>query len=164
MNSALIQAAQAVAGQFGLSKARLTAGRVGAALRTISGRIHTGICLDLACGIGNCAEHSAIVEMLNHRETEVESVVAISDSRIIPPCGRCRELLMQIDVKNQNTKLIVNEGEFVVLRELLPYYWIDSNREGNPEGATPMRRSISYRRVAPAASEAINGFCETTFS
>ncbi|HEY5813521.1 MAG TPA: hypothetical protein VIT23_12815, partial [Terrimicrobiaceae bacterium] len=36
---ALIQAAQAVAGQFGLSKARLTAGRVGAALRTISGEL-----------------------------------------------------------------------------------------------------------------------------
>ncbi|HEY5813522.1 MAG TPA: hypothetical protein VIT23_12820 [Terrimicrobiaceae bacterium] len=73
--------------------------------------------------------------MLKHRETEVELIVAVSDSRIIPPCGRCREFLMQIDAKNQNTKVIVNEGEFVVLRELLPYYWIDSHRERNPECA-----------------------------
>ena len=133
IDTALIEAAQAVAGQFRLSEPRLTAGQVGAALRTRSGRIYTGICLDLACGIGNCAEHSAIIEMLKDRETEVESIVAISDARILPPCGRCRELLMQIDVKNRNTRVIVGEDKFATLRDLLPHYWVDAHRLRNPE-------------------------------
>jgi cytidine deaminase len=117
-----------VAGRFRLSEPRLTAGQVGAALRTRSGNIYTGICLDLACGIGTCAEHSAIAEMLKHRETEVESIVAISDSRVLPPCGRCRELLMQIDAKNKSTQVIIAHDRWLRLEELLPKYWFDTHR------------------------------------
>jgi cytidine deaminase len=133
MDADLIQAAQAVAGRFPLSEPRLTAGQVGAALRTRSGQIYTGICLDLACGIGTCAEHSAIAEMLKHRETEVESIVAISDSRILPPCGRCRELLVQIDAKNKSTVVILADAKCLRLYELLPHYWIDAHRLRNFE-------------------------------
>ncbi|HEY5705201.1 MAG TPA: cytidine deaminase [Terrimicrobiaceae bacterium] len=128
MDAGLIQAAQAVSGQFRLSQPRMTAGQVGAALRTRSGQVYTGICLDLACGIGTCAEHSAIAEMLKHRETEVESIVAVSDSRILPPCGRCRELLVQIDVKNKSTVVILSASKCLRLYELLPHYWIDAHR------------------------------------
>jgi cytidine deaminase len=133
MDDDLIQAAQAVAGRFRLSEPRLTAGQVGAALRTRSGQIYTGICLDLACGIGTCAEHSAIAEMLKHRETEVDSIVAISDSRILPPCGRCRELLVQIDAKNKGTVVILAGDKCLRLYELLPHYWIDAHRLRNFE-------------------------------
>lgn len=128
MDADLIEAARAIAGRFGLSEPRLTAGQVGAALRTRSGKIYTGICLDLACGLGTCAEHSAITEMLKHRETEVASIVAISDSRILPPCGRCRELLAQINAKNKSTKVILADGECLTLDELLPHYWFDAHR------------------------------------
>ena len=133
MDAALIEAAQAVAGRFRLSEPRLTAGQVGAALRTRSGQIYTGICLDLACGIGTCAEHSAIVEMLKHRETEVESIVSVSDSRILPPCGRCRELLMQIDAKNKSTIVILGDDNSLMLTQLLPHYWFDAHRLRNFE-------------------------------
>ena len=131
MDVELIEAARAVAGRFGLSEPRLTAGQVGAALRTRSGNIYTGICLDLACGLGTCAEHSAITEMLKHRETEVKSIVAISDSRILPPCGRCRELLAQIDAKNMSTVVILADGKSLTLVELLPHYWFDAHRLRN---------------------------------
>ena len=124
----LIEAARAVAGRFLLSEPRLTAGQVGAALRTRSGRIFTGICLDLTCGIGTCAEHSAIAEMLKHRETEVEAIAAVSDSRVVPPCGRCRELLLQVDARNKSTRIIVSETRYVLLTELLPSYWRDAHR------------------------------------
>ena len=136
MDTDLIQAAQAVAGRFRLSEPRITAGQVGAALRTRSGRIYTGICLDLACGIGTCAEHSAIAEMLKHRETEVESIVAISDSRVLPPCGRCRELLIQIDTKNRSTIVILADNRRLRLQELLPHYWIDAHRLRDVEQGT----------------------------
>jgi len=136
MDADLIKAAQAVAGRFCLSEPRLTAGQVGAALRTRSGQIYTGICLDLACGIGNCAEHSAIAEMLKHRETEVECIVAISDSRILPPCGRCRELLMQINAKNKSTMVILGDDKYLMLNEMLPHYWLDAHRLRNFEQGT----------------------------
>jgi cytidine deaminase len=134
MDLALIEAARAIAGRFPLSEPRLSAGQVGAALRTRSGRIYTGICIDLACGIGTCAEHSAIAEMLKHRETEVESIVAVSDSRILPPCGRCRELLIQINAKNKSTKVILGENEYALLGEMLPHYWLDAHRLRKSDG------------------------------
>ena len=38
-------------------------------LRTAAGKVCTGISLKLDCGIGFCAEHSAIAAMLKYRET-----------------------------------------------------------------------------------------------
>ena len=65
----LIEAARAVQGHFALSEPDRSAGSVAAALRTRSGAVYTGICIDVSCGIGFCAEHAAIAEMLKHRET-----------------------------------------------------------------------------------------------
>ena len=63
---------------------------VGAALLTKSGKIFTGANLDLYCGIGFCAEHSAISNMISHSdETKIKTIVAFSD-KIMYPCGRCR--------------------------------------------------------------------------
>ena len=60
----LIQAARQVQGQFSLTE-DLTAGSVGAALRTRSGKIFTGICVDVTCGLGLCAERSAVAERID---------------------------------------------------------------------------------------------------
>jgi cytidine deaminase len=56
----LISEAQKIVGEFTLSEKYLSAGSAGVALITKSGRLYTGICIDLACGIGFCAEHAAI--------------------------------------------------------------------------------------------------------
>lgn len=125
MNQDLIAAARAVLGEFSLSK-DLFAGSVGAALRTKDGNIYTGICIDLASGLGFCAEVSAIAEMVKHRETQIVEIVAVTEWGIIPPCGRCRETMVQVDARNLNTKVIVGEGETVTLRELLPRWWMEA--------------------------------------
>ena len=52
--SRLIEAARAVCGEFRLAE-DFTAGSVGAALLTAGGHIYTGVCIDLACGLGFCA-------------------------------------------------------------------------------------------------------------
>src|SRR5271157_4514556 len=93
----LINAAKSVCGEFRLAH-DLSAGSVGAAILTDKGNIYTGICIDLACGLGFCAEASAISEMLKNKETHITSIVAVSKDRILPPCGRCREMMVQIDV------------------------------------------------------------------
>ena len=120
----LIQHAQAVLGEFSLSVPDLTAGSVGAALVTRQGNIYTGICIDVTCGMGFCAEHAAVAEMLKARETEIDMIVAVGEGVILPPCGRCRELLVQVAASNLGTKVILPNKRIRLLRELLPDHWL----------------------------------------
>jgi cytidine deaminase len=119
----LIEEAYKILGEYTLSSNHYSAGSVAAALLTSQGNVYTGINIDIACGIGFCAEHSAIAEMLKHRETQIEMIVAVSDESIRPPCGRCRELLFQIDAKNIHTKVYLSEEEYLTLDALLPHRW-----------------------------------------
>lgn len=133
MYSELIQTAKTILGEFQLAKSGLTAGSVSCALMTNRGNIYTGICLDLACDIGFCAEHSAIgcaaalwaiAEMLKARENKIDYIVAVSLQGIMMPCGRCRELRMQVNQENINTKIVVDEKSYIVLKDLLPKHWL----------------------------------------
>jgi len=125
MKRKLIDAAKQIVGQYALSGYEgNSAGEVAAALITAQGNIYTGICIDVACSLGFCAEHAAIAEMLKNHETEVKYIVAVrEDGKILPPCGRCREMLMQINAGNGNTQVIVSEDRAVHLSELLPFLW-----------------------------------------
>jgi len=83
--STLWTQAQGILGEFTLSQPGLTAGSVSAALKTQTGNIYTGICLDFACGIGFCAEHAAIADMLKARETVITAILAVGPQGFIPP-------------------------------------------------------------------------------
>jgi cytidine deaminase len=127
-NRQLITEAKAILGEFQLASKGLIAGNVSCALATNQGNIYTGICLDLACGIGFCAEHSAIAEMLKARETIINSIVAVNSSGIMMPCGRCRELMLQVNKENLKAKVIIDEENCCILADLLPKHWIDNER------------------------------------
>ena len=100
------------------------AGHVGCALETVGGVVFTGICIDVPCSIGICAEQAAIAEMLKNRETKIKRIVAVyEDGSILPPCGRCRELMSQLDLYNENTMVVVDFEKEVRLKELLPERW-----------------------------------------
>jgi cytidine deaminase len=58
--------------------------------------------------------------MLKNRETQIEMIVAVSQDKILVPCGRCREMMLQINKGNMNTKVILPEKRMVTLKELLP--------------------------------------------
>jgi len=120
----LLRRARAIVGEFQLSEEGLSAGGVGAALITKGGNIYTGICLDFYCGIGFCAEHAAVAEMLKARETEIKMIVAVTDDAILPPCGRCRELMAQVNRNNFDTLVVLPGERVATLRELLPEHWI----------------------------------------
>jgi len=122
---AFVAMAQALVGEFSLTKPSLTAGAVGAAIETGAGNVYTGINLDLACGIGFCAEHSAVAEMLKSRETVVRRMVAVNAERIVAPCGRCRELLVQVDPRNLDCQVLLPNEASATLRELLPNAWLE---------------------------------------
>ncbi len=120
--SQLIEAARAVCGEFQLREG-FSAGGVGAAIRTANGNVYTGVCIDLSSGLGFCAEVAAIAEMLKNRETQIAAVVAVSGQRIMPPCGRCRETMAQVDARNLDCRVIVEGDRDVSLGELLPRHW-----------------------------------------
>ena len=99
-------------------------GGVGSALITGKGNIFTGICIDAACSLGFCAEHSAITEMLKSGESVIKEIVAVTDKKkILPACGRCRELILQINPKNINTLVHISSTERKTIKELLPEPW-----------------------------------------
>ena len=98
------------------------AASVGAVITSASGRTYTGICLDFGCGIGFCAEHAAVAEMLKGRESRIAVVVAVSESgEILPPCGRCREMMWQLDAGNRDALVVLGAEDALPLRELLPH-------------------------------------------
>jgi len=123
---ALVQAAGALQGKFSLED-DFTAGAVACALRTPAGSVYTGICLDFACGIGFCAEHAAVAEMLKHRETRIDAIVAVGKRGILSPCGRCRELMLQVDAASANAQIILRGDRIMRLSELLPEHWLDED-------------------------------------
>jgi cytidine deaminase len=119
----LITAARAVLNPRRLTRSVEVAG-VGSALRTASGAIYVGVCIDAACGIGFCAEHAAVAAMITAGETRIMDIVAVDwDGSILPPCGRCRELVVQVDDGNADTRVIL-PGGVKPMRALLPDHWL----------------------------------------
>ena len=102
-------------------------GGVGSALITKKGNIYTGICIDTCCGLGFCAEHAAVAEMLKNGESEIKEIIAVAESRnheVISPCGRCRELMLQINPKNKETIVHLSSKKNQKLTKLLPEHWV----------------------------------------
>jgi cytidine deaminase len=86
------------------------------------GNTYTGVCVDFECGIGFCAEHAAVAEMLKRRESKISVVVAVNDrGEVLPPCGRCREMMWQLDPANREALVVLGGDWALPLRELLPY-------------------------------------------
>lgn len=122
-NEQLIKKARAIAQVHKLPNAGKT-GEVGCALVSEKGNVYLGVSIGADCGIGFCAEHSAIASMVLKKEYRIRKIVAVSsDGRILPPCGRCRELLYQIDEKNYATEIIIDTKRVVRLKDLLPELW-----------------------------------------
>jgi len=102
-------------------------GDVGSALLTETGEVHVGVCIDTGSGTGFCAEHSAIAAMVTAGELRIARIVAVwrdehGATVILPPCGRCREFIRQINEENLETDVVLRADAAVKLKELLPYH------------------------------------------
>jgi len=98
--------------------------RVGAAIRTGSGAIHTGCNVENAAyPLGSCAEASAISAMINAGETRiVEIAVAGGGPELCTPCGGCRQRLREFAAPDLPIHVCGREGirQTFTLDELLP--------------------------------------------
>lgn len=99
-------------------------GSVGAAILTQNGNIYTGICIDTSCSLGMCAERNALSTMLTNGEYEVCKVCAVyQDGTVMPPCGACREFMMQLGDQAADIEILIDrQGKTVKLGELMPEY------------------------------------------
>lgn len=123
----MLQAARAVQNGRKISDF-VDAGRVAAAILSSSGKIYTGVCVDTCSTLGICAERNAIFNMITNGEQEIERVLAImSNGKSGPPCGACRELMVQLmPGRYQNIQVLIDleTEEIVTLDELTPKWWI----------------------------------------
>ena len=104
---------------------------VGAALRTRSGKIFTGVNLDAYLGrMAVCAEAVALGRaFVELGDDGIETIVAVrhpppdekdQSVRVVSPCGACRELIFDYDPK---ARVIVPNGRapsVVAISDLLP--------------------------------------------
>ncbi len=104
----------------------LDAGGVAAALLTRAGNIYVGVCIDSSCSLGMCAERAAIAAMITGGESEIEKIVAImGDGKAGPPCGACRELMMQLSPDAGQIEILTDydSRKTVRLSDLMPDWW-----------------------------------------
>jgi len=126
---ALVQAATAVA----KLRCRSENHTVAAAARTTDGRVFTGVNVYHFTG-GPCAEVVAVGAAATQGVTELETIVAVGDRGrgVIPPCGRCRQVLRDYF---PTIRVIVGPMDalrVVPVAELLPetYVWADQQLDG----------------------------------
>ena len=100
-------------------------GDVAACVVSAGGDVYTGVSIDTGSGTGFCAEHAATAAMVAAGKYRIATVVAVwrdEEGRlyVLPPCGRCREFMRQIDPANLDAEVILGDGRRRPLRELLP--------------------------------------------
>ncbi|MFD7290151.1 cytidine deaminase family protein [Streptomyces sp. NPDC059863] len=122
-NDELIESAQALLHPHAVGD-RLF-GDVASTLVTEAGNLYSGVCIDTGSGTGFCAEHAAIAAMVTAREYRIAKIVAVWRNEegalhVLPPCGRCREFIRQIDHANIDAEVVLGRRVSAGLRELLP--------------------------------------------
>jgi cytidine deaminase len=123
-HDALIASAEAVLNPHAVDGRRL--GDVASTLVTAAGAVFSGVCIDTGSGTGFCAEHAAIAAMVTAGEYKIAKIVAVwrDDNgvlHVVPPCGRCREFIRQIDPANLDTEVVLGRSSSARLRDLLPH-------------------------------------------
>lgn len=97
---------------------------VGAALRTVSGRVFAGCNVEnVAYPEGTCAEAGAIAAMVAAGERRIAELLVIADSpRPVTPCGGCRQKLAEFGGPDMIVRLAALDGEKqrMTLGDLLP--------------------------------------------
>jgi cytidine deaminase len=105
--------------------------RVGAAVRSASGRIFAGCNIESASyGLGACAERVAVLKAVSEGERDLRAIAVVTDAETpTPPCGACRQILWEFcgDVE---VVLATMKGDMEVYRlsSLFPRPFASSRR------------------------------------
>jgi cytidine deaminase len=87
---------------------------VGAALRTESGRVFTGVNVENAAyPTGMCAERTAVFKAVSEGERDFEVIAVVTDNGG-SPCGACRQVLAEFGL---NTVVLIGDGKKNLIQE-----------------------------------------------
>ena len=107
--------------------------QVGAAIRTKSGKVFTGVNVENAAyPEGTCAEAGAIAAMCAAGEREIVEVAVIADSPDpVSPCGGCRQKLAEFSAPDMPVTMVTMRGAQVTMSmaELLPGAFVKSSMD-----------------------------------
>jgi cytidine deaminase len=106
--------------------------RVGAALLASNGRIYSGCNIEISTfALTICAERTAIFKAISEGDRNFIAIAVVSDDpEYTPPCGACRQVLM--DLAGNIDFLMVNRARRVKvlkLKKLLPHAFGQRNLE-----------------------------------
>jgi cytidine deaminase len=88
--------------------------RVGAALRTSSGRIFTGVNVENAAYPTTiCAERVAVFKAVSEGEMDFDVIAVVTDNGGAP-CGSCRQVLSEFGL---HTRVLIADGSGKLVRE-----------------------------------------------
>ncbi|MCX6135695.1 MAG: cytidine deaminase [Ignavibacteriales bacterium] len=97
---------------------------VGAALLSSSGKIYSGCNVEISTyALTICAERTAIFKAISEGDVHFKAIAVVSDDPgYTPPCGACRQVLMDL-AGNIDFLMVNGKGSVKVLkmRELLPH-------------------------------------------
>ena len=89
--------------------------RVGAALRTKSGKIFTGVNIESAAyPTTMCAERVAIYKAVSEGEREFDVIAVVTDNGG-SPCGGCRQVMAEFGLE---TRVLIADGEENLVKEM----------------------------------------------
>lgn len=98
--------------------------KVGAALRSTSGKVYTGCNVEnVAYPEGTCAEAGAIAAMVAGGDTRIAEIWVIADSpEPVPCCGGCRQKIAEFADAEVKVTLCTTDGKQKVMTvaEILP--------------------------------------------
>lgn len=87
---------------------------VGAALRTKSGKVFTGVNVENAAyPTSMCAERTAVFKAVSEGEREFEVIAVVTDNGG-SPCGACRQVLSEFGL---DTVVLIADGEGKLVQE-----------------------------------------------
>jgi len=103
--------------------------RVGAALLTHDGKVYKGANVENASyGLTMCAERTAAFTAKLAGENNFSAIAIASDSEdFIPPCGACRQVLLELCGKELDVIITNGNGEQKIfkIKDLIPFSFGD---------------------------------------
>ena len=104
----------------------ITMGTNACAIRTVAGNIYTGINIDTFSNLNSCAERSAVTNMINHGEKEIDKMVIINElEEVIKPCKKCLPYLLELCSDANDIEILTDVAPIKItkLYKMLPGWW-----------------------------------------
>ena len=91
---------------------------------SLKGNVYYSYSMRASCGLSCCAEQLVIGEMLKNDEYIISKLVVLDElGNILPPCGKCCELITQLASENKKARIVLSDTQSIELNKIFPIDW-----------------------------------------